>query len=53
MRKPPNFTDKNTSSRRDRPRIPFGKPGAVPVISLYLLMSRPFIAGLTAGAVKG
>ncbi|HSK70001.1 MAG TPA: carbohydrate ABC transporter permease [Candidatus Limnocylindria bacterium] len=26
---------------------------AVPVITLYLLMSRQFIAGLTAGAVKG
>lgn len=26
---------------------------AVPVISLYLLMSKQFIAGLTAGAVKG
>ncbi|NCB34695.1 MAG: carbohydrate ABC transporter permease, partial [Clostridia bacterium] len=26
---------------------------ALPVITLYLMMSKQFIAGLTAGAVKG
>ena len=26
---------------------------ALPVITLYLMMSKQFIAGLTAGAIKG